>query len=64
MLYHDNNSQQERWGISMKEDYKGLLREPREELAIEIKDWLDLSDNAQRASLAKAVSPWRITAVD
>ncbi|MCP2082731.1 UNVERIFIED_ORG: hypothetical protein J2W74_003917 [Methylorubrum zatmanii] len=32
-----------------------LLSEPREALDIEIKDWLDLSDNDKRAALAKEI---------
>lgn len=32
-----------------------LLRNPAEDLAFEIKDWLDLSDNAHKAKLAQAM---------
>jgi hypothetical protein len=36
-------------------DLKELLARPREALDIEIKEWLDLTDNNQRALLAKAI---------
>jgi predicted HTH transcriptional regulator len=36
-------------------DLQELLARPREALDIEIKGWLDLSDNNQRADLAKAI---------
>jgi hypothetical protein len=32
-----------------------LLRNPAEDLAFEIKEWLDLSDNAHKARLAQAM---------
>ena len=32
-----------------------LLVEPREHLHVEIKEWLDLSDRAHRANLAKEI---------
>lgn len=36
-------------------DLDELLAEPRETLDVEIKEWLDLSTNEHRASLAKEI---------
>ena len=37
------------------EQLADFLRRPREDLDIEIKGWLDLNENGDRATLAKAV---------
>ena len=51
-------------------DLEPLVSEPREDLSVEYKDWLDLTTNEHRATLAKAAialgsvenqdSPWRL----
>jgi len=40
---------------SLNSDLNELVAEPRETLDIEIKEWLDLSDNDHRAALAKEI---------
>jgi len=35
--------------------FQELLREPQERLDVELKTWLDLGDNGQRGTLAKAI---------
>ena len=40
--------------MPLKEDIQQLVDEPREDLAYEYKDWLDLKSNEHKATLAKA----------
>jgi predicted HTH transcriptional regulator len=40
---------------TLNADTDELLAEPREALDVEVKEWLDLTDNDQRANVAKEI---------
>jgi hypothetical protein len=42
-------------GVLTEHDVDGLVVEPREALDVEVKEWLDLTDHDQKASLAKEI---------
>jgi hypothetical protein len=41
--------------MAVTEELVSLIKEPRESLAVELKDWLDLSNPNHKAKIVKAI---------
>jgi hypothetical protein len=49
--------------INPNADLDDLINEPRETLDVEVKEWLDLTDNDHRSMVAKEIIALQITGV-